>query len=428
VTLSSTRTNPATRRAAHSPTLEGSTGRSNPKAQRRIEPKLPTKLLVSASFGYQLAFNYLPNSVRVQLGSLLGLLWVAWSLWHFLNRRVATTAPYLAVFIMLLCCLVQQFQLGSWLGDWQGFARYSTWILALPGILSLDFSKLLGLIHKCAIAAVALSLFNVVSQGTILLDSLYRRGIFTGGVDGAHASGLTMAACTLILFGMWYRKRTFFNLMMLAAGLLLLTQIKVSTSQLVVLIPIAWALASTRAKNTSIYRKAYALSARGRATLLSAVSLVAIVVHHESTTNNSKTLAGAGSGRLGTWTERLQTFSTRDSVTKLIGTGPYSDIQISSIWWWSAKNAHNDLLTLLMEFGVFGLVTYTIIIYCQATRFKAESFGLVLAFMFGTLTSNAFLSRPMITILMLLAFGVVNESIMAAKASREASQLTTSEK
>jgi len=397
------------------------------KLQRKIEPRLPTKILIAISFGYQIVFNYLPTGFRVQLGTLIGLFWVVWTLWHFVNRRVVTTAPYLAISIMFLCCLVQQFELGSWLGDWQGFARYSTWILALPGILSMDFTKLIGVIHKCALAVIALSLFNLLTKGTILLDSLYRRGIFTGGDDGAHASGLTMAASTLIVFGVWYGKRNVINLVPFVTGLLLLYEIRVSTAQLVTLIPIAWITASTSAQKTSIYQRASTLSARARATILSFSALVAIVAYHESVSNTSKSLSDAGSGRLGTWAERLQTFSARDVVTKLIGTGPYSDIQISSVWWWSAKNAHNDLLTLLMEFGLFGVVVYVIIVRGLLTKFKGESFGLVLAFMFGSLTSNAFLSRPIITILMILAYGAVNQCIVTAKAAREESNSLASE-
>jgi hypothetical protein len=377
-----------------------------PKA---IDPGVGTKGLIFSTFAYQIIFDYFPSGLRLLVGTALGGAWVVWSVWHASKKRIRTIAPYWAAHLMLFCCFIQQFELGAWQGSWQAFARYVTWILAMPGLLSLNFRPIVGLIHKMALAIVALSTFNAVTKGYVLIDSMYRRGTFTGGEEAAHPSGLTMAAAVLVLFAVWNSKRTALNLAPLLLSLILLVEIHVSTAQLLGLVPIAWIFAFAKFRETSTYRRAATLSGQARATLISLTALTSIIVLHELATNKTGAVTSAGNGRLGTWIERLTLFQARNFITKLIGTGPYSDIQISSIWWWSAKNAHNDAITFLMEFGFIGLIIYFLIISSLWSSYRNKSRGLALSFVVASFSSNAFLNRPVITILALLAFGVVNE-------------------
>lgn len=101
-----------------------------------------------------------------------------------------------------------------------------------------------------------------------------------------------------------------------------------------------------------------------------------------------------GSGRFDAWLGRFQEFTERDTLTKLIGLGPYSDYQFSALWSWEAKNAHSDLVTLLMEFGLVGLgvlVAAGVFLYKRVTEVGQLA---LLAIAVGAAASNAFLDRP----------------------------------
>ncbi len=106
--------------------------------------------------------------------------------------------------------------------------------------------------------------------------------------------------------------------------------------------------------------------------------------------------AGAiGSGRVDAWIGRLQDFAERDIWTKLSGAGPYSDYQVSDIWHWEAKNAHSDMVTLLMEFGLIGFMfLFLAVAAIYRNGNKVQQLALI-AMAFGAAASNSFLDRPL---------------------------------
>lgn len=103
-----------------------------------------------------------------------------------------------------------------------------------------------------------------------------------------------------------------------------------------------------------------------------------------------------GSGRVDAWLGRFQDFAERDLPTMLVGLGPYSDYQFSALWDWEAKNAHSDLVTLLMEFGILGLglvLLTSLVLYKRANEIEKLAF---IAILFGAAASNPFLDRPVV--------------------------------
>lgn len=136
------------------------------------------------------------------------------------------------------------------------------------------------------------------------------------------------------------------------------------------------------------------------------LGLVAVIVGIEFRNDNS--VAGAdigtlgigaiGSGRLDSWIGRLEQFANRDLVSQFVGFGPYSDYQVSGLWYWAAKNAHSDIVTVLMEFGLFGLVAILLLAAKVHKRSSPlEQVGL-LSIALGAAASNTFIDRPAVAI------------------------------
>jgi hypothetical protein len=136
------------------------------------------------------------------------------------------------------------------------------------------------------------------------------------------------------------------------------------------------------------------------------LGLIAVVVGILFRNDNS--VAGAdigslgvgaiGSGRLDSWIGRLEQFGNRELVGQLVGFGPYSDYQVSGLWYWAAKNAHSDIITVLMEFGLFGLVAILLLsARVHKTSTPLEQIAL-LAIALGAAASNTFIDRPAVAI------------------------------
>lgn len=103
-----------------------------------------------------------------------------------------------------------------------------------------------------------------------------------------------------------------------------------------------------------------------------------------------------GSGRVDAWLGRFQDFAERDFPTMLIGLGPYSDYQFSALWSWEAKNAHSDLVTILMEFGILGLGLVLFMGWLLYKRANAVEKLALIAILFGAAASNPLLDRPVV--------------------------------
>jgi hypothetical protein len=107
-------------------------------------------------------------------------------------------------------------------------------------------------------------------------------------------------------------------------------------------------------------------------------------------------VGAVGSGRVDAWLQRFQEFAERDFPSIMIGLGPYSDYQVTGLWDWEEKNAHSDLVTLLMEYGLLGLCVVLIgafFYYKQGNQVEKLAF---IAVAFGAAASNPLLDRPVI--------------------------------
>lgn len=107
-------------------------------------------------------------------------------------------------------------------------------------------------------------------------------------------------------------------------------------------------------------------------------------------------IGAIGSGRVDAWLGRFQDFAERDFPTMMFGLGPYSDYQFSALWDWEAKNAHSDLVTMLMEFGILGLCLVLFMGVLLYKRANAVEKLALIAIVFGAAASNPLLDRPVV--------------------------------
>jgi hypothetical protein len=100
------------------------------------------------------------------------------------------------------------------------------------------------------------------------------------------------------------------------------------------------------------------------------------------------------SGRLANYAQRLSLLGERSLAALLVGTGPGTDLLRTDIWWWDEKDSHSDLLRLLWEGGIVGLLAVLAFWGLVLLREGRALLPLVLALLVSSAISNAFLTRP----------------------------------
>ncbi len=95
---------------------------------------------------------------------------------------------------------------------------------------------------------------------------------------------------------------------------------------------------------------------------------------------------------------------TLDSSVKNFGHGEGSDWIVSEVWWWSAKDSHNDFIRLLNQQGLLGLGGVLLVLAVWARIFPpGVAAPLLAALVASTAFSNGIMFRPQASLLMPLA-------------------------
>lgn len=118
------------------------------------------------------------------------------------------------------------------------------------------------------------------------------------------------------------------------------------------------------------------------------------------------------SGRISMYKEKYDQLMRNDFLQWLIGNGKGSDLIETDIWWWAAKGAHSDLITFLVEGGIFYLGVFIAIIIKLIKQERNPEFSFILISAILTSTfSNGIFVRPAAAYLM--AFALVTIIITA---------------
>ena len=275
---------------------------------------------------------------------------------------------------------------------------FALWIVELRNSINLRV-----LLFLVTITLIVATISSVIRPQEII-SSLLRLPPFTGGSGGAHASAYIIGLCALLLHQLLLighiSKRLGWSLLVLAG--ILLVGFRVATPIFMLLnYSMLHILLAKRLK-------------RGMKIILwigIVISIVAVLFWHEALQEEVRgaeiaSIDNLGSGRVGTWLERIDLISNRSITGMLFGSGPGSDSFYSYIWWWEKKDSHNDFITIIIESGILGFISVMLFLFLFFRRLGIIGMPLAWFLLSGSLVSNALLQRPIIATLFWLAVAI----------------------
>jgi hypothetical protein len=101
------------------------------------------------------------------------------------------------------------------------------------------------------------------------------------------------------------------------------------------------------------------------------------------------------SGRFSMYMDKYEQLMSNGLSQWLIGNGYKSDLIETDVWWWAAKGAHSDLITMLVEGGVFYLAGFFLVLYRLYTAGSHDFKCVLLAMVTTSVFSNGVFVRPL---------------------------------
>jgi hypothetical protein len=363
-------------------------------------------LLIAAQYVYVLAFNLISGDLRLAVAGALFAIQLTLAAWTLAVRA----EPW-----SLLIALALAIKLGCWAASiFSGVASSispaelprivlretipylaAIWLLSWPERLPL---RLVGIAGAVAFAIAAV--WAVTGEPIVLFDGSQRLAGFTGGESelGLHGSAYFILLSLFIFDRMRATERFPAAIAWPAIGLavVLLTLYQVRTTQLMLAI---YGLGYLWTSNTKRFIAGLGLA--GVAALLAAMALMLVLA------GSPADLQTWGSGRLGSYLFRLDLLSERDLLPLIFGAGPGSDVVVTPVWWWEAKDSHSDLFTTVVETGLVGLIGVAIFFAAIWSRLSPEGRPLLVALVASSAISNGLLVRPTEFFLLIIAMAVV---------------------
>lgn len=100
------------------------------------------------------------------------------------------------------------------------------------------------------------------------------------------------------------------------------------------------------------------------------------------------------SGRLAMYEEKIIQLADNNLLRWAIGNGYGSDLINTDIWWWAAKGAHSDFLTMLVEGGSIYLLTFLSVCFLLLKDGGGYLKAVLIALLFSAMFSNGVFVRP----------------------------------
>lgn len=372
--------------------------------------------LICLSFLYTLAFDYMPDQIRLQIAGAVAAGYIALSL----ERVLFTRDPAIRWMFAGLFLIVIAWAAGSLANPFDperanssvtiGFRNISG---LFSGVVILGFADRINpkLILYGFIALIGMAAGVALTEPAVSLAGSTRLHPFTGGT-GLHASAYVVALAVLGVYLMWraayLSTRTAVPLLLI--GIYVILGYSVRTA--LVLLLIAGAMIAFQAITRRTRYLAPTLISFGFA----GVFLVMLLLVSSMDAGTWKDLVNFSSGRLATYSERISSLAQRDVPGQIFGSGPGSDVSFSRQWFWGAKDSHNDFLRHFKEDGMIGfagLVIYLIGIF-RFARF--DGLPVVLCLIGSSAISNALLARPTIIVFFFLTLVIVYKSRVTTSA------------
>jgi hypothetical protein len=348
-------------------------------------PALMPNILLFLTVAHIMSYDYLPKVTSV-ISALLPVAVLATVLFAY-ARNLGEDQLEALLFIAGLgvCAVILRF--GGYAISWAVLERY---ILALTGLCIALFVRGETLRRSAPIYGAVVIVFAGavgLAQGPVMYAGSGRLDPFTGGDMAVHSSALAVTAAVIAILA----SKPLKSLWGLIAGIGVLEVIGYGTTGEFISCIVA-------VVGFSYYQGVITTRVPVKRIAILASPLIAYVVFAKESlfaaTGASDGAATMGSGRVGAWQERFEIALHRGWEFNLIGTGPGSDVRFTDVWWWEAKGAHSDLLTLFMEFGILGLAATVLLIVLLARRVGPRGRIALAAALVGALISNALLDRP----------------------------------
>ena len=370
--------------------------------------RLAISSLIGLSFIYTLAFNYLPGQLRLMSAGIIAAGYIALSFERVLFSRDPAirwmfTGVLLIIFAWAAGALANPFdpeRAGASVTI--GFRSISG---LFSGIVILGFADkinpklvLLGFIALIVMAAVI-----ALTQSSVYLGGTARLHSFTGGESGLHSSALVLAVAGLGVFQLW--RSGYVSTVIAAPTLLVAAWVLLGyavRTALVLLLIAALVMAFQAVTRRTRYLAPILISFGIAVFLFVLLSLFSLMDG-----GTWKDLVSFSSGRLATYSERLNALAQRDTLGHLFGSGPGSDLGFSRQWFWGPKVSHNDFIQHFKEdgvVGVFGTVIYIIGIHKFA---RSDGLPYALCLVGTSAISAALLARPTIIIFLFLVLALL---------------------
>lgn len=115
-------------------------------------------------------------------------------------------------------------------------------------------------------------------------------------------------------------------------------------------------------------------------------------------------LVNASSGRVAMWLYKFRILQHSTVLEMLFGQGAGSDFVNSDVWWWGAKDSHNDFLKLVTQNGFLGLFSVCYLLGALIVRFQRyHTLPVFVAYIASSLFSNGIMYRPQAGMMFALA-------------------------
>jgi hypothetical protein len=104
------------------------------------------------------------------------------------------------------------------------------------------------------------------------------------------------------------------------------------------------------------------------------------------------------SGRLTMYSDKFEMLSGYSFFEFLFGRGYGSDLIVTEKWWYDEKGSHSDLITYVVENGIFYLIIFLTLILSFIPNFRKLNlifFSLLVGYLMTSLISNGIAVRPL---------------------------------
>lgn len=358
-------------------------------AEKVISWVLFPSLWIKLIFAFSVGEEYLGNVIYSQLYSvtdivILSSIFTWWCLYPI--SQSSKKVVYLVLVLFVLNVLTFLYNETNFLSQLSLFLKLVIPILFLMALLEYARKypdKILCLVDITMLVVVACTVY-----GFIFFEMSNNRNVLwmPAYFSGVHTTSYLWVSVFFALI--WKTKNTRGAVILWIAFFLFIAMSwGVRTAQAALLLfSFPYILSSIRAENikASVYMS-----------ILFLIIIALVYVVTEPLIISS--LDWWSSGRLSMYSAKLEQLAGFGIAAVLFGKGVGADLISTDIWWWVAKGAHNDYLTLLVEQGMLFLICVFLLLGYLFKSFKGDRFlGLVvIVYAFTSMVSNGFMVRPL---------------------------------